>query len=244
MGGIEEIIGRVRRELDGELRDRLRQALAEQPRDWLVEELLDQVLTPNVPRQRAPDPDSPQERAARLERIGAWQLDLRVLADTIERFRPLSRERLEAGGCLIRPSPKGTGLIGPERRSPAGAALLLEAKDLLYALLFCGEEEGVRLMRIERELLTLTVPRIKAHSLAFVRRAVDDLDTDDLWRDPERVCDDERAPNTLIQIEYGEIAEELVGNGIAACLKLINNLEVNEQVLYARMENIEENALP
>ncbi|MFF8974484.1 hypothetical protein [Streptomyces sp. NPDC014995] len=44
-------------------------------------------------------------------------------------------------------------------------------------------------------------------------------------------------------MEYGEIAGELVGNGIAAALRLINDLEVNEQVLYARMENVEESTL-
>jgi hypothetical protein len=38
-------------------------------------------------------------------------------------------------------------------------------------------------------------------------------------------------------------AGEPVGNGIAAALRLINNLEVNEQVLYARTENVEESPL-
>ena len=32
----------------------------------------------------------------------------------------------------------------------------------------------------------------------------------------------------------------MVGHGIARCLGLINNLEVNEQVLYARIANVEE----
>ncbi len=52
-----------------------------------------------------------------------------------------------------------------------------------------------------------------------------------------------RGANTKLQVEYGEIAEELVGNGITACLQLTNNLEVNEVVLYARMENVEESNL-
>ncbi len=34
-----------------------------------------------------------------------------------------------------------------------------------------------------------------------------------------------------------------MGHGIVLALTLINNLEVNEQVLYARMINIEETSL-
>ncbi|MDN3254284.1 hypothetical protein [Streptomyces sp. MA25(2023)] len=39
------------------------------------------------------------------------------------------------------------------------------------------------------------------------------------------------------------LGSPVVGNGITACLQLINNLEVNEVVLYARMENVEESTL-
>jgi len=35
----------------------------------------------------------------------------------------------------------------------------------------------------------------------------------------------------------------LIGDGIKTALALINNLEINEQVLYARMENIEQSTL-
>lgn len=36
---------------------------------------------------------------------------------------------------------------------------------------------------------------------------------------------------------------ELIGNGVVRCLSLINNLEVSEQVLYARMIDIEQSTL-
>jgi hypothetical protein len=38
------------------------------------------------------------------------------------------------------------------------------------------------------------------------------------WRDPLRAADDERAPDTVLQVGYGGTADELVGNGIAAAL--------------------------
>jgi hypothetical protein len=84
-------------------------------------------------------------------------------------------------GLLVDPPPKGAALIPPARRSRSG-------RELLYALLFGEEDAGVRLERVERELLTVR----QRHR-----------------RRPE----------------------------------LVNNLEVNEQVLYARMENVEESTL-
>ncbi|MGB2774988.1 MAG: hypothetical protein WBF31_21975 [Anaerolineae bacterium] len=36
---------------------------------------------------------------------------------------------------------------------------------------------------------------------------------------------------------------EAIGHGIVRGLSLINNLEVNEQILYARMINIEQSTL-
>ena len=44
-------------------------------------------------------------------------------------------------------------------------------------------------------------------------------------------------------MEYGEVATEAVGRGIKLALRLINDLEINEQILYARMENVEESTL-
>jgi hypothetical protein len=41
----------------------------------------------------------------------------------------------------------------------------------------------------------------------------------------------------------GEIEGELIGNGVVAALSLINNLEINEEILYGRMENIEQSTL-
>jgi hypothetical protein len=36
---------------------------------------------------------------------------------------------------------------------------------------------------------------------------------------------------------------ELIGNGVITTLKIINNLEVNEEILYGRMTEIEQSTL-
>lgn len=258
MGGIEEIIRGVRQELDGELRERVRRELGKQPKEWLVEQLLRQVLG----KAAAPAPALPAQRAGGRGQGGTGQgarssagpaaataagteqaLDEAALTARIARFRQWDRERLESGGLLLGPPPKGTEPIGSAHRSPAGEELLREAKDLLHALLFGTAEEGVRLKRVEQELLTMTLPRHKAQGVASVLRAATEIGAEGTWRDPEGRSDDERAANVVLEVEYGETASELVGSGIAACLRLINNLEVNEQVLYARMQNVEESTL-
>ncbi|CAM5599141.1 hypothetical protein [Streptomyces aurantiogriseus] len=248
--GIAAIIEQAREDLAGQLRGRVRAVLEQQPRAWLVEQLLDLALgTATVPAARTEpaDPgatavDDSRARAARIARVRAWGLDADGLRAFVERYRTLTREALERDGLLIDPPPKDSALIAPACRSRAGELLLLEAKDLLYALLFGDRDAGVRLDRVERELLTLTMPRAKAHAVAFVLQAATEIGAHGR-RDPLRAADDDRAPNTVLQVEYGETADELVGHGITVALKLINNLEVNEQVLYARMENVEESTL-
>lgn len=66
-------------------------------------------------------------------------------------------------------------------------------------------------------------------------RASTELAAAGTWQDPDSVSNDERADNVLIEVQYGEVGGELVGRGIVLALTLINNLEVNEQVLDARM---------
>ena len=63
------------------------------------------------------------------------------------------------------------------------------------------------------------------------------------WQDPDSVSNDARADNVIMEVEYGEIEGEGIGHGIVRGLSLINNLEVNEQILYARMINIEQSTL-
>ena len=101
---------------------------------------------------------------------------------------------------------------------------------------------GCDLERGPQELLTLALPRFKAGALDFMRASTE-LAAAGTWQDPDSVSNDERADNVLLEVQYGEVEGELVGHGIVLALTLINNLEVNEQVLYARMINVEETSL-
>ena len=52
-----------------------------------------------------------------------------------------------------------------------------------------------------------------------------------------------QADNIVLEIEYGEIEGERIGDGVITALSLINHLEINEEILYGRMENIEQSTL-
>jgi hypothetical protein len=180
------------------------------------------------------------ERAARLRQIG---LNKASLANLLARYKGLDRETLIREGYLHKTAPaKGTALIGATDRTAAGSALLEQAKDVLYGLLFGDKHTRTDFHRVERELLTVTVPRKKADALEFMQASTE-LNAAGTWQDPDSVSNDERADNLVIEVEYGEIKEEWIGDGIVATLRLINHLEVNEQILYARMANIEQSTL-
>jgi hypothetical protein len=182
-------------------------------------------------------------RAARLARVAALALDADAVAAFVERHAGLDREALIELGHLDAAAPvKGTDPIGSAHRGPGGDALLEHAKDVLYALLFGDETTATRFERVQRELLTLTLPRSKADAFDFIPAATE-LSGAGMWRDPTGVSNDVRADNVIVEVEFGEVVGEHVGHGIVRCLSLINNLEINEQILYARMINVEESTL-
>jgi hypothetical protein len=182
-------------------------------------------------------------RAARVARVTALALDLAAVAAFVERHRGLDRDALIEAGHLDPAAPeKGTDPIGPAHRRPSGDELLGHAKDVLYALLFGDESTATQFKRVQRELLTLTLPRAKAGAFEFIPAATE-MSGAGMWRDPTGVSNDVRADNVIVEVEFGEVAGELVGHGIVRCLSLINNLEINEQILYARMINVEESTL-
>jgi len=192
---------------------------------------------------RHPAPTADDLRAARLERARALAMDAAAVADFTVRHAASRREELMAAGHLLPDAPeKGTDAIGAGHRSASGEALLEHAKDVLYVLLFGDASTATRLERVQRELLTLTLPRAKAGAFDFIPAATE-LSGAGMWRDPTGVSNDVRADNVIVEVEFGEVADELVGHAIVRCLSLINNLEVNEQILYARMIDVEESTL-
>jgi hypothetical protein len=243
---IDALVAGINRELTPVFEERLRAALADADRDWLVDQVvrltLDAHSLAEIDRRSERDAKT-AARAARLERVKRLALDESVLRAFITECDGLTRESLQGTGHLSADAPaKGTTRLAGADRGPAGEELLERAKDTLYALLFGDEESATSLDRVTQELLTFALPRGKAGALDFMRASTE-LAAAGTWQDPDSVSNDERADNVVLEVQFGEVAGELVGHGIISALRLINNLEVNEQVLYARMVNVEETTL-
>lgn len=224
----------------------LRGLLGNQYRAGLIDQIVQLVLSAQQLQPIVYQPALDEQhriRSARMARLRAMALDRTVLLTFLARYQAYGRERLMAEGYLLPSAPtKGAGLIADRQRTAAGNQLLQYAKDLLFGLLFGDESTQTDFARVERELLTFTLPRRKSQTLSFMQ-ACTELTAAGTWQDPANVANDMRADNILFEIEYGEVKDELIGDGILRCLSLINHLEVNEQIFYARMINIEQSTL-
>lgn len=246
MLNIEHIVRRINKDLVPQFEEKLRAYLAGQQKEWLIEQIV--RLTLDAHSLQTMDREIKQEiiaknRADRLERVKAMHLDKAALVDFLKQYEKATRESLIKDGYLLAAVPeKGTDLIAESFRTTKGNQLLLHVKDMLFALLFGDASTNTPLERSQQELLTLTLPRFKAETLDFMK-ATTELSALGTWQDPDSVSNDQRADNVIFEVEYGEIVGELVGDGVVRCLSLINNLEVNEQILYARMINLEQSTL-
>lgn len=181
----------------------------------------------------------------RVKRIKKLELTEAKLTKINKEFKKYSRKKLEKDGYLTKPMRKGKGVLQKKHRSKKGNELLERSKDLLYALLYGDEEINVKLPRGEYELLTLTIPRLKAFSLESILKAASITSSKGTWIDPfkKSKANDVSTDNIIIEVQYKEIPSEKVGDGIKYALLLINELEVNEVVLYFRMIKIEQSNL-
>ncbi len=243
---IQAIVRSINRELTPQFEERLRAILVEQDRDWLIDQIvrltLDAHSLEEIDRHSVVEAKA-RARAERLSRVRALALVHETLEAFLAEQRGVTRDRLIADGYLLATAPeKGTDLLTAADRTESGQALLLRAKDVLFALLFGDASTNTHLERVQQELLTIAMPRAKAGALDFMRASTE-MAAEGTWQDPDNVSSDERADNVILEVQYGEMANEMVGDGIVLALSLINNLEVNEQVLYARMINIEETTL-
>jgi hypothetical protein len=246
METIEALVRSINRELVPQFEERLRAVLAEQDRDWLIDQIvrltLDAHSLEEIDRRSVSEAKA-RARAERLSRVLALAFDRAALEGFLAAFGGTTRQSLIDAGALAATAPeKGTTLLTSAHRNPAGDDLLLRAKDVLFILLFGDASTNTHLDRMQQELLTVAVPRSKAGALGFMRASTE-IEVAGTWQDPQNVASDERADNVLLEIQYGEVESELVGQAIILALSLINNLEINEQVLYARMINVEETTL-
>jgi hypothetical protein len=246
MTNIETIVRQINRELVPQFEEKLRALLAQQDREWLIEQIvrltLDVHSLEEMDRKHHLGHET-QRREQQIERVKKLNLGLEKLNLFIARYKAITREMLIADALLKESAPpKGAQLITDEFRTEAGNDLLRLGKDMLFGLLFGDEGLNVKFERTHRELLTLNVPRMKSGALNFMK-ATTELSAMGTWQDPKGAASDMRADNILMEIEYGEVEHELIGNGIVAALKIINNLEVNEEILYGRMTEVEQSTL-
>ncbi len=244
MATIDDLARGIARDLSPEFEERLRAKLAGSDREWLIDELVRLTLSrhgfADLDRDAATDA---LLRDQRLARVRGLALDHAALDQFIARNTGESREHLIEEGYLRDDIPeKGTALLRAAHRTDRGEERLTHAKDFLFALLFGDQSTATRLERVGQELLTMTVPRAKAEALDFMRASTE-LSAEGTWQDPDSISNDEHADNVLLEIQFGETADELVGKAIVCALSLINDLEINEQILYARMINVEESTL-
>ncbi len=243
---IDAVVRSIHRDLTPVFEERLRAELEGRDREWLVDQIvrltLDAHSLQDIDR-RAEQQAKARARAERLDRVRALALDRAGLDAFVAEHAGTTREGLVDAGRLLPDAPeKGTAAIGAAHRTPDGEALLQRAKDVLFALLFGDASTATTLERTQQELLTFALPRHKAGALDFMRASTE-LAAAGTWQDPESVSNDERADNVLLEVQFGDTADEAVGTGIVVALGLVNNLEVNEQVLYARMIDVEQTTL-
>jgi hypothetical protein len=198
------------------LEERLGLRLARRDKEWLVEQILRLGPGAHDPGgRREGRTDQPASRPR--PRPGE-------AAEFLEGHRTYARARPIDEGYLAAGVP-AKGARGSRRSSVPPEALLAYAKDVLF-----GEEStNTRFDRIERELLTLALPRQKAGALDFMQAATE-LGAVGTWRDPESVSDDSRAENVVLEVEYGEVAGEWIGHGTVRALGLIK-IDVEQSTL-------------
>jgi hypothetical protein len=246
MDDVRRMVAQIQLELTPMFEERLRELLADTDREWLVDQVvrltLDSHSLQEIDRRAERDAKA-AARAARLERVKTLAVDEEAVRQFVAEHGGATREGLESAGLIMAGAPvKGSVSLGRQHRSPEGERLLELAKDMLFALLFGDTSSSTILERTQQELLTFAVPRFKAGALDFMRASTE-LAAAGTWQDPESVSNDERADNVLLEVQFGDTSDEVVGNGVVVALGLVNLLEVNEQVLYARMINVEQTTL-
>lgn len=95
-------------------------------------------------------------------------------------------------------------MIHSQFRSDRGERLLDLPKDMLYGLLFGDEATRTRLLRIQRELLTLTVSRLKSEALDFMK-ATTEPSALGTWQVPRGAANEMPTNHVVLEVVHGEI---------------------------------------
>ena len=116
---------------------------------------------------------------------------------------------------------------------------VLTIQDELNILLFDVEFQRA-CEATDRELLTIIVPRLKAHHFDFLLGKTE-WKVRGKWKRPED--DFDIGKNVQLDIEFKDSAEESIGKRVIELLRAYNTKVIGEEVLYARTIPIEEGTL-
>jgi len=243
---IQGVTRQISKELSPLFEQRLRSYLATQDKEWLVEQIVRLTMDAHSLQEmdhKIMHENKAKKRDERIARLREIALDRDVLARFVETYKTYDRARLINDGFLLGTTPvKGTDLIKDGFRTEKGAALLTNAKDMLFGMLYGDETTNTDLKRIQEVMLSITLARHKAIALDLMKASTE-MSAFGTWQDPESVSNDVHADDVVVEVEFGDVEGELVATGILRALSLINNLEVNEEILYARMIEIEKSTL-
>lgn len=236
---INSIVKKAQDELFPELEAKIRTELEKKDKDWLI----DQIIYLTCERHGLHEQKKMlEEIKVRVNRISKKGYTDAVLAQFVDQYKNISRADLEEKGFLNHPPHMGLATIKSHQRSQQGEHLLLEAQDMLYAALYGDKSLNVNLTRNQEEMITMVLPEFKSDVLSFLK-AVSETRVAGTWKDPEGVSTDDHTSNIGLQVEFTDNTDGRIGEAIFTALHLINFLQVNEQILYARMEKVERSSL-
>jgi len=140
MATIEDLVRAINRDLSPQFEERLRQALADKDREWLVDQLvrltLDAHSLEDLDRAAVIEQKA-RRRAERLARVTALSVEPATVRAFTSDYSGMTRDRALADGYLLPGAPvKGTDLLLAQHRTDAGEALLPRTTDILSALPF------------------------------------------------------------------------------------------------------------
>jgi hypothetical protein len=239
MDDISNIIKNAQDELFPELESKIRAELNKKDKDWLI----DQIIYLTCERHSLHEQkEKLQKLKNRLSRITKKGFTHQRIHSFIDAYNNISRSELLDAGFLINPPHLGLHKIESFQRSQKGEMLLEEACDILYVVLYGDTSMNISIPRSRVEILTIIIPENKSDIFNFLK-AVTETKITGTWNDPEEVSNDDHTNNIGFQIEFSDTKDGILGTAAFVALQLINLLEVNEQILYARLENIERSSL-
>lgn len=239
MDNISSIIKKAQDDLFPELEAKIRSELEKKDKEWLIDQIIFLTCERHSLHEQKNNFENMKQRLNRIRKIGCHNQDI---TNFIDKYREINRASLETSGFLLNPPHQGLATIAVHQRSKKGEKLLEEARDMLYLALYGDKDSNVNITRGQEEILTIILPVNKSNSLSFLK-AVTTVYAAGTWKDPEGISNDEQTDNVELQVEFSDNKNGTIGDAIFVALNLINLLDVNEQIFYARTEKIERSSL-